>query len=295
MPDEKPDFLTVRELATLLRVKERKVYALAAEGAIPCSRATGKLIFPRAAVEAWLSRHSVGAVGPTSERPLVFVGSHDPLLDWALRESRSGLASFFDGSLDGLARLKAGQAVAGGMHVYEPETDGWNLGHVLAALPGEPVVLLEWAWRERGFIVPAGNPKRLAGFRDLAGLRFMPRQPEAGSQVLFEALRVRERIDADAIPSAASVARSESDVALAVADGKADAGFGLSSVARQFRLGFVPLLRERYDVVIYRRAYFDAAFQTFIEFCRGPAFRAKAAELGGYDIGGFGRVLYNAP
>lgn len=47
-----PEFLTVRELAAFLRVKERKVYALAAEGALPCSRATGKLIFPRAAVEA---------------------------------------------------------------------------------------------------------------------------------------------------------------------------------------------------------------------------------------------------
>lgn len=297
MPDEKPDFLTVRELAALLRVKERKVYALAAEGAIPCSRATGKLIFPRAAVEAWVSRHSSGIGGreQAAERPLVFVGSHDPLLDWALRESRSGLASFFDGSLDGLARLKAGQAVAAGMHLYEPETEGWNLAHVEAALSGEPVVVFEWAWRERGFIVAAGNPKRISSFRDLAGLRFMPRQPEAGSQVLFDALLARERIDTQKIHAVAPVARSESDVAVAVADGKADTGFGLGCIARQFRLGFVPLLRERYDIVVVRRAYFDGAFQVFMEFCRGPAFGAKAAELGGYDLGGFGRVHYNGP
>jgi excisionase family DNA binding protein len=297
MPDGKPDFLTVRELAALLRVKERKVYALAAEGAIPCSRATGKLIFPRAAVEAWVSRHSSGAGGQAQpgERPLVFVGSHDPLLDWALRESRSGLASFFDGSLDGLARMKAGQAVAAGMHVYEPATEGWNLGHVEAALSGEPIALIEWAWRERGFIVAAGNPRRISSFPDLAGLRFMPRQPEAGSQVLFDALLTQERVDGRKIESVAPVARSESDVAVAVADGKADAGFGLGCIARQFRLGFVPLLRERYDIVVFRRAYFDTAFQTFIEFCRGAAFRAKAAELGGYDLGGFGRVHYNGP
>jgi excisionase family DNA binding protein len=297
MPDEKPDFLTVRELAALLRVKERKVYALAAEGAIPCSRATGKLIFPRAAVEAWVSRHSSGTGGPTqaTERPLVFVGSHDPLLDWALRESRSGLASFFDGSLDGLTRLKAGQAVAAGMHVYESESEGWNLGHVEAALPDEPIVLIEWAWRERGFIVAAGNPKKISSFGDLPGLRFMPRQPEAGSQLLFDALIARERVDARRIEIVAPDARSESDVAVAVADGKADAGFGLGCIARQFRLGFVPLQRERYDIVVFRRAYFDTAFQTFIEFCRSAAFHAKAAELGGYDLGGFGRVHYNGP
>jgi excisionase family DNA binding protein len=297
MPEGKPEFLTVRELAAFLRVKERKVYALAASGEIPCSRATGKLIFPRAAVEAWVSRHSSGEQGSMRpvERPLVFVGSHDPLLDWALRESRSGLASFFDGSLDGLARLKSGQAVAAGVHVYEPEAERWNVEHVEDALAGEPVVVLEWAWRERGFIVAAGNPKRIAGFRSLPGLRFMPRQAEAGSQVLFEALLEKERIDVRQIEVVASAARSESDVAVAVAENKADTGFGLGCVARQFRLGFVPLLRERYDIVVFRRAYFDAGFQTFIEFCRGPAFRTKAGELGGYDLGGLGKVHYNGP
>ena len=297
MPEGKPEFLTVRELAAFLRVKERKVYALAASGEIPCSRATGKLIFPRAAVEAWVSRHSSGAQAAAQPvaRPLVFVGSHDPLLDWALRESRSGLASFFDGSLDGLARLKAGQAVAAGIHLYEAGTESWNLGHVEDALAGQPIVLLEWAWRERGFIVADRNPRKIKSVRDLRGLRFVPRQAEAGSQVLFEALLDREGADRAGIEMIAPPARSEADVAVAVSEDKADAGLGLGCVAHQFRLGFVPLLRERYDIVVFRRAYFDLAFQTFIEFCRGAAFRAKAAELGGYDIGGFGRVRYNGP
>ena len=111
MPDGKPEFLTVRELAAFLRVKERKVYALASSGEIPCSRATGKLIFPRAAVEAWLSRHSSGgqAAPRPGVRPLVFAGSHDPLLEWALRESGSGLASLPEGSEAGYRRLLKGE------------------------------------------------------------------------------------------------------------------------------------------------------------------------------------------
>lgn len=297
MSEAKPEFLTVRELAAFLRVKERKIYALAASGEIPCSRATGKLIFPRAAVEAWVSRHSSGAAATAKsvERPLVFVGSHDPLLDWALRESRSGLASFFDGSLDGIARLRSAQAVAAGVHLYEPETDGWNVTHVENDLMGEPVVLIEWAWRERGLIIADGNPKRIAAFPDLVGKRFIPRQAEAGSQVLFQALLKRERLDPATIEIVAPAARSESDIAVAITEGKADAGFGLGCVAHQFRLGFVPLLRERYDIVVFRRAYFDPAFQAFIEFCRGDAFRARAAELGGYDLSGSGTVRYNGP
>lgn len=297
MPEGKPEFLTVRELAAFLRVKERKVYALASSGEIPCSRATGKLLFPRAAVEAWLSRHSSGgqAAPRPGVRPLVFAGSHDPLLDWALRESRSGLASFFDGSLDGLARLKTGQAVAAGVHVYEGAAEDWNRGHVETELAGEPVVLLEWAWRERGFIVAAGNPRKIERLSDLPGLRFIPRQPEAGTQVLFETLIERETIDRAAIAMIAPAARSEADVAVAVSEGKADAGLGLACVARQFRLGFAPVLRERYDIVVFRHAYFEPAFQTFIEFCRGGSFQTKAAELGGYDLAGFGRVHFNGP
>jgi len=297
MSETKPEFLTVRELAAFLRVKERKIYALAASGEIPCSRATGKLIFPRTAVEAWVSRHSSGSAvqGKPVERPLVFVGSHDPLLDWALRESRSGLASFFDGSLDGITRLRAAQAVAAGMHLYEPESEGWNLGHVEDELMGEPVVMIEWAWRVRGFIVAEGNPKKISRFGDLVGKRFVPRQTEAGSQVLFQALLARERIDPGTIEIVEPAARSESDIAVAITEGKADAGFGLECVAHQYRLGFVPIMRERYDIVVFRRAYFEPAFQTFIEFCRTDAFRSRAAELGGYDISGFGAVRYNGP
>jgi len=297
MPDEAPQFLTVRELAALLRVKERKVYSLAASGQIPCNRATGKLLFPRADLEAWLGRHSSGGAASVegAEPPTVFAGSHDPLLDWALRESRCGIASFFDGSLDGLARLGEGRALAGGLHLFEPDSEDWNRDHVAHALAGAPVVLLEWAWRARGLITAAKPPKTIGGVADLAGLRVVPRQPEAGSQVLFEALLEKEGIAAGDIEVVEPPARSEADVALAVADGKADAGFGLEAVARQYRLGFVPLVRERFDVAVFRRGYFEAPFQTFLGFCRSEAFAAKARELGGYDVSGFGKVHYNGP
>ena len=55
MPDSENAYLTTRELASLLRIKERKVYDLAASGQIPCSRAMGKLLFPRKAIEAWIA------------------------------------------------------------------------------------------------------------------------------------------------------------------------------------------------------------------------------------------------
>jgi excisionase family DNA binding protein len=291
-----PEFLTTREVAALLRVKERKVYDLAASSAIPCRRLTGKLLFPRAEIEAWLARHQ-GTARPAVDgpQPDILAGSHDPLLDWALRESRSGIATFLDGSLDGLARMRRREAGAAGIHVYEPERDDWNRGHVEAALGQEAVVLLEWAWRERGLILAPGNPHGVADLTGLRGLRVAPRQPEAGSQVLLLLLLERTGLRLNDLQVIRPPARSEVDLGLAVADGKADAGFGLAAVARQLRLTFVPILRERYDLLVWRRAYFEPPMQRLLEFCRTEAFRGRADELGGYDVGGLGTVHYNGP
>jgi putative molybdopterin biosynthesis protein len=221
----------------------------------------------------------------------VLVGSHDPLLDWALRESGCGIASFCDGSLDGLARLAQGEAVMAGVHLAEAE-GGWNCGHVQERLAHAAVVLLEWAWRERGFIVAAGNPLEIAGATDLAGHRLVARQERAGSQVLLERLLA----EAGMAPMPfTGIARSEADAALAVADGKVDAAFGLSCMARQFRLDFVPVMRERFDLVVDRRAYFEPNVQALVEFGADAACARRAAELGGYDLSGQFRVHYNAP
>jgi len=292
------DYLTVHELAALLRVKERKVYALAAAGEIPCNRATGKLLFPRASVQKWMAQHESGATFPAGqpvERPAVVAGSHDPLLDWALRESRCGLATLFDGSLDGLDRLASDRAIAAGLHLREPAADGWNRSHVREALGDAPVVLFEWAWRQRGLLVAAGNPKGIESLGDIARVRLMPRQAEAGSQVLLEALLAEAGTAPGDLDRAAPAARNEADLAAAITGGQADVGFGLEGVAHQYRLDFVPVLRERFDIAVFRRDYFERPFQAFLAFCRSPALAAKAAELGGYDLAGFGTVHYNGP
>jgi excisionase family DNA binding protein len=280
----KPAFLTTREVADLLRVKERKVYDLAAAGEIPCRRLTGKLLFPRDEIEAWL----FGAAPAAGANAVA--GSHDPLLDWAIRQSGSGLATIFDGSLDGLARMAAGEAVAAGLHVYEPERGDWNLGRVTAALPGAPVVVIEWAKRRQGLLLAREG---VSGIADLAGLRVAQRQPGAGAAILFDHLLAKAGIDLAAIDFAPDLARTETEAAAAVASGAVDAAPGLEAMARQFRLGFAPLMEERFDLVVDRRAYFEPPLQRLLTFTRGPAFAAKAAEMGGYDVSAHGRVVWN--
>jgi len=73
------------------------------------------------------------------------------------------------------------------------------------------------------------------------------------------------------------------------------AGLGIATVAHQYRLGFVPLVVERYDLAIWRAAYFEAPVQKLLTFARGDRFAERAKALTGYDISGLGSVHYNAP
>jgi len=157
------------------------------------------------------------------------------------------------------------------------------------------VVLVEWARRRQGLVLPEGNPAGITGVRDLIGHSVIPRQPNAGSQLLFEQLLQADGIEPHSLSLVGPAARSETDVALTVADGKAEAGFAIEAVARQLRLAFVLLAEERYDIAIWRRDFFEKPVQRLLTFAREPALARRAKELGGYDVSNLGRVHYNGP
>ena len=288
--EDAPAFLTTREVAALLRVRERKIYEMAAAGEIPCRRLTGKLLFPRGEIEAWLAGAAPADAAPA---PLILAGSHDPLLDWAIRESGAGLATFFDGSADGLARMARGEAAAAGVHLFDPESGGWNVPAVSTALDAAPVALIGWATRRRGLLLAPGLEAAIRGVADLPGRRVARRQEGAGGAVLMAHLCAEAGVDPARFAPAAEIARAEAAAAAAVAGGAAEAAPGIEALARQFGLGFAPLVAERFDIAIARRAYFEPAFQTLFAFARTPAFAAKAASLGGYDVTETGTVRWN--
>jgi len=293
------ELLTTDEAAAHLRMSERKLYELVAAGAVPCSKATGRWLFPKEALDRWVMAGLIaGQQFVLAAPPAIVGGSHDPLLDWALREADTGLAVAFGGSLDGLRRLGKGEVMLAGTHLADPEAplgEAWNVTHVRRQLAGQPVVVLEWARRRQGLIVAPDNPLGLGSARDLKRRRVMGRQREAGAFVLLERLLEGADLNVSEIRMHEAPARTEADVAAAVAEGRADAGLGIEAVARQYRLGFVPLVTERYDLVIGRRAAFGEPVQRLLAFGRTGGFSAHAAALGGYDVSRLGTVHYNGP
>lgn len=290
------EFLTVRELADLLRLKERKIYDLAASGAVPCSRATGKLLFPADEIRAWVDRAKSGGDGDTapgrSSRPPIMLGSHDPLLDWAIRQSRCGLATFHDGSLDGLERFGRGEGVAAGLHILDEGSDTWNVPAVSGAAGNQNAVLVTFAARRRGLVVRPDMPAP-SSLCDLAGRRIVPRQAGSGTDTLFRHLAAREGLDFSEL-DVAEVARTEDEAVENVRRGEADAAFGLEAVARSYGLDFVPILDEEFALLVDRKAWFEPPMQTLIAFCASAAFKARAEASGGYDIDVLGTVAWNA-
>jgi putative molybdopterin biosynthesis protein len=158
-------------------------------------------------------------------------------------------------------------------------------------------VLLRWAEREQGLVLAAGNPLRIRGLADLVktSARVIERQEGAGSRLLFRHLLKQAGLKPEALRLLPQPARGHVDIGLAVCSGQADAGIAVYSVARQMKLDWLPLARERFDLAIRRRDYFEPPFQTLLKFTRTAAFAEKAASLGGYDISALGEVLYNSP
>lgn len=287
-PDSSPVYLTTREAADLLRVKERKVYDLAAADEIPHRRITGKLLFPRAELLAWIEQS--GNAGAT--RAEIVGGSHDPLLAWAVGTSGSGLATYFDGSRAGLDGFAAGRAIIAGMHIAE--ADGWNVAAVQDIGPRD-AVLIGFALRSRGLMMAPGLGGGAYGLAEMRGRRVVRRQEGAGATTLLMQLLDRNGIDAKDITFTETVARTESEAAAMLSEGAADMALGLETMARSYRLGFNGLVWERYDLLMDRRAYFTPPVQALMTFTGTGTFKEKAAAMGGYDLSVLGQVQWVSP
>jgi len=296
-----PDLLTTDEAATYLRLSERKLYELVASGAVPCTKVTGKWLFPKAALDRWLAAGLIAPARMHAPAPPIVGGSHDPLLDWALRESGCGLASLPEGSEAGLQRLARGEVMAAAIHLHrlqDPSNDGDDAEANPQAVAGasglHDAVVIAFARREQGLVVGAGNPLGLA---DIAGVaarraRLALRPQGAGAQLLLLALLARVGLALDQLNVVKPACPTGPDIAQAVRSGRADCGIATRAVAQAAGLGFVPLVWERFDLALRQRDYFLAGPQALFRFVRTVAFRERAAELGGYDVSAAGEVRW---
>ncbi|AJY51258.1 MULTISPECIES: helix-turn-helix transcriptional regulator [Halomonadaceae] len=293
---ERHAYLTTAEVADYLRLKERKVYDLVRQGQIPCSRVTGKLLFPRQQIDLWVLNHLEGDQAQRLSVPLVVAGSQDPLLEWAIRESGSDLAMLCQGSGDGVRRLLDGKAMLAGIHLLDATTQRYNEPGALGLSGMRDLLIVHWAKRRQGLLLPADNPLKIAGLGDLkrTDVRVAHRQPDAGAARLLSCLLQQAGVESSTLNWAPHASLSEDDLALSIGQGEADVGLGVEAAAHRQQLGFIPLCEEPFDLIMQRRSYFEPAVQQLMAFAQQARFAERSIQLGGYTIAETGKIVHNA-
>jgi putative molybdopterin biosynthesis protein len=288
------DLLTTAEAADYLRLGERKLYELVAENRIPCSKVTGKWLFPRHELDRWILSglaRPAGMIPP--EPPPIVGGSQDDLLEWSLRQAGSGLASLAEGTKSGVARLLRGEVAAAAIHFHGDAADA-NVAAVQAMPQLHDAVLVGFARREQGLLLQPGNPGSLHSLTDVLerGAKMAVRQPGAGAHMLLDVLLARAGANHKDLNQLEPPHLTGPDLATAIRTGRADCGIATRAAARAAGLEFVPLIWESFDLLMRQRTYFQSPLQALIRFLAEESFTARAVELTGYDTSPAGQIRF---
>lgn len=228
-----------------------------------------------------------------------FVGSHDIAVAHLATLFPSICPLFrlhvtYAGSLGGLIALARGEADLAGSHLWDDESGSYNTAFVSRLLPNTKVFLLTLAERDMGLVVRPSNPRGVRGLDDLArkDLRFVNRQPGAGTRVWLDSrLRLLGMVGTD-IVGYEDQRRTHTEVAQSVAEGQADVGLAILPAARTLGLDFIPLAKERYELVGLSAAWATDPLRAIQAWLVKEETRGELAALGGYDTDLTGSVRW---
>jgi putative molybdopterin biosynthesis protein len=232
------------------------------------------------------------------ERTLVVVGSHDITLDVIANlmkkyDPETALASTNVGSLGGLLALRKGNAHLSGSHLLDTGTGDYNTSYIRRYLPGVEVRLVTLVYREQGLIVARGNPRGITGLRDLhrPDLSFVNRQAGSGTRILLDWRLKQLGIDPRRINGYEREEYTHMAVAVDVLSGTADVGMGIYAAARALGLDFLPVITERYDLVIPAVHFEGPLVRTLLRIIISEEFKNQVMALGGYDVRETGTLI----
>lgn len=232
------------------------------------------------------------------DNTIIIIGSHDLILDTLRNELQTDspeyrLASFHTGSMGGLLALKQGVAHLATSHLLDVDSGEYNFPYIKRLLSDQKIVVVNMAYRQQGFIVSKGNPKKIMSISDLVreDVSFVNRQKGSGTRVLLDYLLSKNNINPDNIQGYQQEEFTHLMVASAISNKRVDAGLGIYSAAKAFKLDFIPLIKERYDLIIPEKYIKSDKIKKLLEIIKTNKFKEKATELGGYDLSQCGMVL----
>ena len=229
---------------------------------------------------------------------LVVIGSHDPLLDELAdlihrEDRRISLSSAHVGSMGGIMAVRRGEAHAAGIHLLDTETGEYNRRYIKKYFPHGGVYLVRCVGRQQGLMLQKGNPLGLQSFADIAreGVRYVNRQKGSGTRILTDYLCQKEGIDPDRIYGYEREEVTHNAVAVQIAEGSADAGMGIYSAAKLYKLDFLPICVEEYDLLVPEKVWNTELVRQLIRTLKSGEFRERIEAMGGYTLDRPGEVI----
>ena len=302
-PMESDKLLTTREVARYLNVNEKMVYTLIADKGLPATKVTGKWTFPLHLVARWVENQTINYPKPQDTLPpdhglIILCGSNDPLLEQTIslfnRRNPDHVAVFGNmGSMGGLRALGRNLCHIAASHLLQEEDGEYNFEFARQELRELPAVV-NFCRREQGILIAAGNPKGIQSIRDLgrSGIRIVNRPVGTGTRLLLDRELIGADIEAETIHGYDKEFSSHLGAGLEILAGRADAAPCIRAVAGLLGLDFIPLRRERFDLLIRRNRFFDPGIQLFFSLLHEPSFQQLAENLAGYDLSGSGRMVF---
>jgi putative molybdopterin biosynthesis protein len=229
---------------------------------------------------------------------LLAAGSHDLIIDLlstALKKEdvRLNLSSAHLGSMGGIMAIGRGQAHLAGVHLFDPESGEYNTPYIRKMLPGQDLKLINLTYRMQGWIVPAGNPEGISSIIDLTDTEkgFINRQKGAGTRLLFDHLLKEAGLSPLKIKGYEREEHTHLNVAAAIAAGTASVGLGILPAARAFGLDFVPLVEERYDLLLSSSFLKTPEAALLLKVIADPTLISEVEALGGYNMRDAGQLI----
>ncbi|MHA2339804.1 MAG: molybdopterin biosynthesis protein [Candidatus Hodarchaeales archaeon] len=219
---------------------------------------------------------------------LVFVGSHDFVIDRLFREFKRKHPEFntkliFSGSSGGLSSLSREECDIAGCHLLDDEKNEYNLPFIKKIQITDKIEVIKGYNRMQGLYVPKGNPKQIKSINDLLrpDIVFMNRIEGSGTRILLDSLLKNladqkktsfEKIQKQ-INGYFTVASSHSATVNAVARGIIDVSIGIKSFAQLIDIDFIPLTEERYDLLISKKSKEKPSVKILLSIFSSEEFR----------------------
>lgn len=310
--------LATEDVAAMLDVSKSSIYGLVRNGEIGFYKVGRKLRFTESHVRDYIEKYRVPENADAStQKGLValdegryfdlstdrrngsgfIICGQDLILDILSNAMRMhGVVALraYIGSYDSLVSLYHDRVSAATSHLWDSSADDYNTPYVRHILPGIRCVVINATYRTQGLYVAKGNPKGIQSWRDFLrdDVTMINREKGAGSRVLLDENLKLLGYYGSRIKGYGNENQSHLTVASAVGRGDADVAVGNEKIARQVdNIDFIPLKRERYDIVVKKEHFETPEIATMLKILRSEKFQNEFKGIGGYDISDMGNVI----